>query len=110
MGTLLFREGMWPSVAFARDTWLKPQGQMIPMSCTLHMVPAAYGRYGSKVPLNMRDESAMFWQSMPYGLDFSSMVEYEMMDEEVEEDLDSLDLEEDDDDLLSFTSPRCNNI
>ncbi|KAF2096637.1 protein arginine N-methyltransferas-like protein 3 [Rhizodiscina lignyota] len=66
MGYCLLFEAMLPSVIWARDKYLKPDGLMVPSHCTLHIAPITDSEYV--------DENILFWQSV-YGFDMSAMLE-----------------------------------
>lgn len=65
MGYMLVHEGMFRSVAFARDKWLASGGRMIPSTCSLWAAPFSNGE--------VLDELTEFWCSRPYGVDMSPM-------------------------------------
>jgi len=67
MGYMLVHEDMFPSVAFARDRWLRLGGRMIPSSCSMWAAP--FSGY------EFTEEVAGFWQRNPYGLDMEHMIE-----------------------------------
>mmetsp|Transcript_63971 Transcript_63971/g.164671 ORF Transcript_63971/g.164671 Transcript_63971/m.164671 type:complete len:219 (+) Transcript_63971:3-659(+) len=63
MGFMLVAEGMFRSVAWARDRWLAPNGVVLPAECTVWLAPF------SNVALV--DKLAGYWCSRPYGVDLS---------------------------------------
>eukprot|EP00928_Gymnodinium_smaydae_P082517 TRINITY_DN65856_c0_g1_i1.p1 TRINITY_DN65856_c0_g1~~TRINITY_DN65856_c0_g1_i1.p1 ORF type:complete len:469 (-),score=96.71 TRINITY_DN65856_c0_g1_i1:20-1372(-) len=66
MGFALLYEGMFRSVAFARDRWLDVEkgGIMIPSGCDLFAAPFSYADYVQDI--------LGFWHSRPCGLDMSA--------------------------------------
>ncbi|KAG5985115.1 hypothetical protein E4U55_001364 [Claviceps digitariae] len=66
MGYCLLYEAMLPSVLFARDKYLKPDGLLVPSSATLWIAPIKDDEYLS--------ESVSFWRDV-YGFDMKAMLE-----------------------------------
>ncbi|KAG5953467.1 hypothetical protein E4U53_005459 [Claviceps sorghi] len=66
MGYCLLYEAMLPSVLFARDKYLKPDGLLVPSSATLWIAPLKDEEYLS--------ESVSFWRDV-YGFDMKAMLE-----------------------------------
>ncbi|KAG0453339.1 hypothetical protein HPP92_026003 [Vanilla planifolia] len=65
MGYLLLYESMLPSIIFARDKWLKPDGLILPSHATLYMAPITHNdRYRDSID---------FWRNV-YGIDMSAML------------------------------------
>lgn len=65
MGAIGIDENMYGSVLFARDHWLKPDGQVIPLSVTAMAAPVAI----------VQRVDAAFFTDRPYGLDLSALGE-----------------------------------
>lgn len=63
MGFMLVCEDMFPSVAFARDRWLAPDGIMLPSQCKVWLAPFSNPALVEKM--------SGFWHSRPYGVDLS---------------------------------------
>lgn len=66
MGYCLLYEAMLPSVLFARDRYLKPDGLLIPSHATIFLAPVSDPEYV--------DESVAFWRDV-YGFDMKPMLE-----------------------------------
>lgn len=66
MGYCLLYEAMLPSVLFARDRYLKPDGLLIPSHATVFVAPVSDPEYV--------DESVSFWRDV-YGFDMKPMLE-----------------------------------
>ncbi|KAG5930637.1 hypothetical protein E4U42_003607 [Claviceps africana] len=66
MGYCLLYEAMLPSVLFARDKYLKPDGLLVPSSATIWIAPLKDEEYLS--------ESVSFWRDV-YGFDMKAMLE-----------------------------------
>lgn len=66
MGYCLLYEAMLPSVLFARDRYLKPDGLLIPSHATLFLAPVSDPEYV--------DESVGFWRDV-YGFDMQPMLD-----------------------------------
>ncbi|KAG6001079.1 hypothetical protein E4U21_004698 [Claviceps maximensis] len=66
MGYCLLYEAMLPSVLFARDKYLKPDGLLVPSSATLWIAPVKDEEYLS--------ECVSFWRDV-YGFDMKAMLE-----------------------------------
>lgn len=66
MGYCLLYEAMLPSVLFARDRYLKPDGLLIPSHATVFLAPVSDPEYV--------DESVSFWRDV-YGFDMKPMLE-----------------------------------
>ncbi|PHH71133.1 hypothetical protein CDD80_5492 [Ophiocordyceps camponoti-rufipedis] len=66
MGYCLLYEAMLPSVLYARDKYLKPEGLLVPSSATLWIAPVEDQAYV--------DESVSYWQDV-YGFDMRAMQE-----------------------------------
>jgi len=71
MGYFLIYETMLPSVIFARDKWLKPNGLMFPSKAMLYMTPIRNDVW--------LEENYLFWQDV-YGFDFSDLRAKHMLD------------------------------
>eukprot|EP00419_Tripos_fusus_P012662 CAMPEP_0172666286 /NCGR_PEP_ID=MMETSP1074-20121228/7714_1 /TAXON_ID=2916 /ORGANISM="Ceratium fusus, Strain PA161109" /LENGTH=371 /DNA_ID=CAMNT_0013482651 /DNA_START=253 /DNA_END=1368 /DNA_ORIENTATION=+ len=65
MGFMLVCEGMFPSVAFARDRWLMEGGCMIPQVCKVCAAPFSHQQ--------LIDRMTEYWKSRPYGVDLSCL-------------------------------------
>ncbi|CAM1509247.1 Fc.00g029860.m01.CDS01 [Cosmosporella sp. VM-42] len=66
MGYCLLYEAMLPSVLYARDKYLKPDGLLAPSSCTLWIAPVADSEYVS--------DQISYWRDV-YGFDMKAMQE-----------------------------------
>lgn len=66
MGYFLLYEAMLPSVLYARDKYLKPDGLLAPSSCTLWIAPIADQEYIA--------DHISFWRDV-YGFDMKAMQE-----------------------------------
>ncbi|KAG5940451.1 hypothetical protein E4U59_002436 [Claviceps monticola] len=66
MGYCLLYEAMLPSILFARDKYLKPDGLLVPSSATLWIAPVKDEDFLS--------ESVSFWHDV-YGFDMKAMLE-----------------------------------
>ncbi|XP_062520315.1 protein arginine N-methyltransferase 1-like [Corticium candelabrum] len=64
MGYCLFYETMLPTVIFARDKWLKPEGLLFPDKASLHICAIEDRSY--------KDEKINWWESV-YGFDMSAL-------------------------------------
>ncbi|CAE8643199.1 unnamed protein product, partial [Polarella glacialis] len=76
MGYLLMCEDMFPSVAFARDRWLVPGGQVIPCACELWLAPFSHP--------DMVEELTAYWQTRPYEVDMTPLARH-ALDEVIRE-------------------------
>lgn len=66
MGYCLLYEAMLPSIIYARDKYLKPDGLLIPSSATIWIAPVKDDAYNS--------EHVSYWQDV-YGFDMKAMQE-----------------------------------
>lgn len=66
MGYFLLYEAMLPSVLYARDRYLKPDGILAPSSCSMWIAPVADPEYTS--------DHIAFWRDV-YGFDMKAMQE-----------------------------------
>ncbi|KAF3766006.1 hypothetical protein M406DRAFT_88807 [Cryphonectria parasitica EP155] len=66
MGYCLLYEAMLPSVLFARDRYLKPDGLLVPSHATIFVAPVSDPEYVT--------ESVSFWRDV-YGFDMKPMLE-----------------------------------
>ncbi|KAI1869036.1 uncharacterized protein JN550_006023 [Neoarthrinium moseri] len=64
MGYCLLYEAMLPSVLYARDRYLKPDGLLIPGACNMWIAPVADGEYVM--------DNVQFWRDV-YGFDMKAM-------------------------------------
>ncbi|KAI0137458.1 HNRNP arginine N-methyltransferase [Xylariales sp. AK1849] len=64
MGYCLLYEAMLPSVLYARDRYLKPDGLLVPGSCNMWVAPVADGEYVM--------DNVGFWRDV-YGFDMKAM-------------------------------------
>jgi cyclopropane fatty-acyl-phospholipid synthase-like methyltransferase len=64
MGYCLLYEAMLPSVLYARDRYLKPDGLLVPSSCNMWIAPVADGEYVM--------DNIGFWRDV-YGFDMKAM-------------------------------------
>lgn len=64
MGYCLLYEAMLPSVLYARDRYLKPDGLLVPSSCNMWVAPVADGEYVM--------DNVHFWRDV-YGFDMKAM-------------------------------------
>ncbi|KAK9426340.1 putative Methyltransferase domain-containing protein [Seiridium unicorne] len=64
MGYCLLYEAMLPSVLYARDRYLKPDGLLVPGSCNMWIAPIADGEYVM--------DNVHFWRDV-YGFDMKAM-------------------------------------
>ncbi|KAH8677705.1 S-adenosyl-L-methionine-dependent methyltransferase [Xylariales sp. PMI_506] len=64
MGYCLLYEAMLPSVLYARDRYLKPDGLLVPGSCNMWIAPVADGEYVM--------DTVGFWRDV-YGFDMKAM-------------------------------------
>lgn len=73
MGYALFFEGMWDSVLWARDRYLKPGGLMAPSHCSLHIAAV---KNDKEV-----EEKRKFWKDV-YGFNMTPMIQNDKFNEE----------------------------
>lgn len=67
MGFMLVCEDMFQSVALARNLWLKPGGEMLPVRCQVWAAPFDGG--------DIVEDLSWFWEEKVEGMDMSHMLE-----------------------------------